>query len=316
MISKILQLIPEYRDYLWGGERLRPGSSPIAEAWVVFEHDKVASGRLAGFTLGELAMEYGIDLLGKWAVQRSGTRFPLLIKLLDCAQWLSLQVHPTDELALQIEGPGHFGKTEAWFVLDAVPGAQIIAGLQSGVSTAVLQAALQAGAILDLVQYHEVNSGDTVFMPAGIIHALGPGLLIYEVQQSSDLTYRVYDWGRPQTGDRVLHLDKALAAADPSCKPAQVALPALVDGSQTVLCRSTYFILEMLAAYSQKIHQATCAESFHALTVIEGSALVQAGGEEIRLEQFQSVVIPAVTGEYQINPLGVCRLLKASVSAP
>lgn len=316
MLSKILQLNPEYRDYLWGGERLRPGFSPIAEAWAVFAGDKVASGSLAGSTLSELAATYGAELLGKWTIQRSGTRFPLLIKLLDCAQWLSLQVHPTDELALQLEGPGHFGKTEAWVVLAATPEAQIIAGLQTGVTRATMQAALRNGAILELVQYHEVNRGDSVLMPAGTIHALGPGLLIYEVQQTSDLTYRVYDWGRPQTGGRVLHIDKAIAAANPASRPTISPSAAFVDGSQRILCSSEYFILEMLTANSQLIPQDTCAETFHALTVIEGSALVQAGSEEIRLEQFESAVIPAATGEYQIIPLGAYRLLKASVPAP
>ncbi len=127
--------------------------------------------------------------MGANTVAHTGTRFPLLIKILDCAQWLSLQVHPDDEAAERLEGPGYFGKTEAWHVLDAAPGAQLIAGMRPDTTAEALAAAIRDGTILDFVQYQDVRAGDTVFMPARTIHTLGPGLLIYEVQQTSDLTY-------------------------------------------------------------------------------------------------------------------------------
>ncbi len=110
-LNSFLKLTPEYRDYVWGGDRLRPGHNPTAEAWVIWEKDRIETGPLAGKTLGEAAQEFGSALLGEKVVARTGLRFPLLIKLLDCAQWLSLQVHPNDEQALQLEGPGQFGKT-------------------------------------------------------------------------------------------------------------------------------------------------------------------------------------------------------------
>ena len=118
MTTKLLQLVPEYRDYVWGGQRLRPGTL-TAEAWVVYENDRIANGPLAGKTLGEAAQELGADLLGENPVKRTGTRFPVLIKLLDCNEWLSVQVHPNDEQAAQMEGPDQFGKTEAWYILEA-----------------------------------------------------------------------------------------------------------------------------------------------------------------------------------------------------
>ena len=117
---------------MWGGDRLRPGHNPTAEAWVIWENDRIETGPLAGKTLGEAAQEFGSALLGQKAVARTGMRFPLLIKLLDCAQWLSLQVHPNDEQALRLEGPGQFGKTEAWHVLEAQAGATLIAGVKPG----------------------------------------------------------------------------------------------------------------------------------------------------------------------------------------
>src|SRR5690242_6726517 len=133
-LNSFLKLEPVYRDYVWGGDRLRPGHAPTAEAWVVWEGDHIESGPLTGRPLGEAAAEHGQALLGRKAVAKTGDRFPLLIKLLDCAQWLSLQVHPNDALAVKLEGVGQFGKTEAWHVLDAKPDAKLIAGLKPDIS--------------------------------------------------------------------------------------------------------------------------------------------------------------------------------------
>ena len=312
MLPKFLQLIPEYRDYVWGGDRLRPGVVPTAEAWVVYEKDRIDSSP-AGQDLGELTVEYGPALLGQRVHKRSGERFPLLIKLIDSAQWLSVQVHPTDEQAIQIEGPGQLGKTEAHHILEAAPGAQMIAGLQSGTSQAEMENAIRKGDIQELVQYLDVQAGDTIYMPAGTIHAIGPGLLIYEVQEASDLTYRVYDWGRPPTGGRILHIDKSLAVANPDLHPQAQPLPPLTDGERISLCQSPYFTLEMLNAQTRDIHLNTAGETFHALTVIEGSAQLNAGNETIQLEKFETALIPAATRRYQIHPDRPFRLLKASV---
>ena len=192
-LNKILRLLPEYRDYIWGGNRLRPGVVPTAEAWVIYEADRVANGKLSGLTLAEVAQEFGEDLLGEVPFRRTGNRFPLLIKLLDSAQWLSLQVHPNDEQARSLEGPNHFGKTEAWHIIDAARNAQLIAGMKPNTPSGPLAEAIRNETVADWVQYHTVHKGDSIFMPPGTLHALGPGLLLYEVQQTSDLTYRVYD---------------------------------------------------------------------------------------------------------------------------
>jgi mannose-6-phosphate isomerase len=313
MLPKILQLTPEYRNYVWGGERLRPGVVPTAEAWVVAENDLIACGALAGRTLANLAGESRMDLLGRHVYQSTGERFPLLIKLLDCAQWLSIQVHPSDEQARKMEGPGQFGKSEAWHVLEASPEARLIAGLKPGVSQADLEAAMRTGAIQKLVQYLEVYTGDTIYMPAGTIHALGPGLLIYEVQENSDLTYRVYDWDRPQAGGRVLHIDQSLAVANPAASPQAIPAPELAEGGQVVVCRSTYFTLRLLAASRTAITLDTAGETFHALTVMEGVARIIAGEDSILLNKFQTALIPAATGVYHVQPIGQYRMLAASI---
>jgi mannose-6-phosphate isomerase len=308
-----LQLIPQYRDYLWGGQRLRPGQL-TAEAWVVYAGDFVAAGPLAGRTLAEAAAQDPIGLLGERTVARTGARFPLLIKILDCAQWLSLQVHPDDAAAERLEGPGHFGKTEAWHVLDATPDAQLIAGMRPGTTAEALAAAIRDGTILDFVQYQAVRAGDTVFMPARTIHALGPGLLIYEVQQTSDLTYRVFDWNRPASPGRVLHIEKSLAVADPSAAAPARPAPALAAGEEAELVACPYFTLDLIVGREQAIAGDTAGQTFHALTVIEGAAEVVARDGALRLDRFDSAVIPAACGAYEIRSLEGCRVLRASAA--
>ena len=307
-----LRLRPEYRDYVWGGDRLRPGHAPTAEAWIVYEGDRVADGPLAGRTLAEVAAEAGAALLGERVVARTGQRFPLLVKLLDCAQWLSLQVHPNDEQAARLEGPEHFGKTEAWYVLDAAPDAQLVAGLKPGVGADAMAEAMRAGSIMDLVQFHAVRAGDTVFIRAGTLHALGPGLLIYEVQQTSDLTYRVYDWGRPQSSGRALHIEKSLAVTDPHA--GGDVRPTSPEGqARQTLAQSPYFRLELLAPTADGLTLDTEGQTFHALTVVEGEASVTAGPHHLALRPYDTVVIPATTGAYTVATEGEARVLKASV---
>jgi mannose-6-phosphate isomerase len=311
-LNSFLKLAPSYRDYVWGGERLRPGHYPTAEAWVVWEGDVIDSGPLAGKTLGEAAEEFGNALLGEKTTSRTGTRFPLLIKLLDCAQWLSLQVHPNNQLAEELEGPGQFGKTEAWHILDSEPDAKLIAGLKPNTPPKQLAESIRNGTVIDHVQYVNVRQGDTVFMPAGTLHALGPGLLVYEVQQTSDWTYRVYDWGRPATEKRPLHIEKSIRATRADFTAPITPPPATGDGTRHVLIECEFFTLELLSGTSKTIDLDISGETFHAITVIEGKAVLKAGDEQVELDRFQTVVVPAQVGSYEFQPLTECRALKSS----
>jgi len=311
-LNSFLKLTPSYRDYVWGGEKLRPGHYPTAEAWVVWESDVIETGNFAGKTLGEVARQFGEAFLGVKTISRTGTRFPLLIKLLDCAQWLSLQVHPNNEQAVELEGAGQFGKTEAWHILEAEPNARLIAGLKPNTSPDTLAESIRNGTIIDHVQYADVKQGDTVFMPAGTLHALGPGLLVYEVQQTSDWTYRVYDWGRPATEKRPLHIDKSIAVTRADFTAPVTPMPETANGTCHTLVQCEYFTLEMLSGISKSIELDTKSESFHAVTVIEGKATLKAGDEQVELNQFQTAVVPAQVGGYQFQPLTNCRALKSS----
>src|ERR671927_1165823 len=217
--QKLFRLEPQYRERVWGGRRLKAADPPVGEAWVAFGESRVAGGDYEGKTVAELSEEYGAEFLGGAAAERYGTRFPLLVKLLDCADWLSVQVHPNDEQARRLVGPEEFGKSEAWHFIEAEPGATIYAGVRAGTSKEELEAAIRGGRVLEVAEQLEVKAGETVYIPAGTLHALGPGLLLYEVQQSSDTTYRVYDWDRPASAGRELHVEQSVAVTNPLCVP-------------------------------------------------------------------------------------------------
>lgn len=216
-----LLLTPIYRRYLWGGRRFAtslgrplPPGDDFAESWELVDRGAdqsvVAAGPLAGTTLGELVRKQGRDLLGRHAPQ---TVFPLLFKFLDACRDLSVQVHPDDARAAKLSPPD-LGKTEAWYVVDAAPGSRIYAGLRPGIDHASLAAALRAGRCEDVMHSFEPRPGDCVFIPAGTIHAIGAGLVVAEIQESSDVTYRLYDWNRVGADgkSRPLHIDAGLEA--------------------------------------------------------------------------------------------------------
>jgi mannose-6-phosphate isomerase len=307
-----LLLQPQYRDYVWGGQRLRPGKR-TAEAWMVHENNRIASGALAGETLAQAATKLGAVLLGRRPVARTGLRFPLLIKLLDCAAWLSLQVHPDNAHAVRLEGPGNFGKTEAWHILEAEPGAELLGGLRPGTDAAALEQAIRRGTLLEMMQRLEVHTGDSLLIPAGMIHALGPGLLVYEVQQVSDITYRVYDWDRPASEGRALHIEKSIAAADPAAVGALVPQRPLAEGERRPLVTCEFFTLDLLGAANRPFSLDTGGESFHAVTVFEGAAVLEGDGWQQPLSRFQTALIPAACGAYRLRPDGAMKALLARV---
>jgi len=307
-------LEPTYRDYVWGGNRLRPNVEKTAEAWIVYEGNIAANGAYAGKTLAEIAEKEGETLLGDKVFAQTGTRFPLLIKLLDCADWLSLQVHPNDEQAEKLEGVGHFGKTEAWYVVEADEGAQLLGGLTEGVKFSDLQAALHTGKILSLTQCHDVQTGDYIFIPAGLIHALGPGLLIYEVQQTSDITYRVYDWDRPMTAGRKLHLEQAAAVLNSGLKGELLPGPPREFEGVKRLVSSSYFGLDLIAGKSGVINLEPCVGSFSTITILDGQVKVRGADWSFELKRFETLVIPAIWNEVQLELNNQVRALRSAAA--
>lgn len=305
---------PDYRPRTWGGWRLAPpGDEPIGEAWVAGPGTVVADGPFAGRTLDDLAGQLGADLVGRAAPGRA--RFPLLVKLLDTASWLSVQVHPDDTTAHRLAGPGAVGKTEAWYVLEADPGAELVAGVRPGEDPDAIRALIRQGdaALEARLARHPVRAGDAVLVSAGTLHTIGPGLLIYELQQPSDITYRVYDWGRPATAGRRLHHAEAEAAVDPTAE-VTVAHPEPGAGPTTI-ARCPHFSLDLVDLDSTALRLDPAGRSLHCLTVAEGSVTVSGGPrvapwrfERARLE---TLVIPAGAGPYEIAAAGTARVLLA-----
>lgn len=255
---------------VWGGARLAKrlgleAQEPIGELWLAYDQNRIRSGPLAGRTLAEALPELGPGFIGRAACSRYGLELPLLVKLLDTAEWLSVQVHPDDAYAHTVEAAtGFHGKTEAWYILEGE--GEIVYGLKEPMARESLAKAAQEGTIWNSLQREWVISDQVIPVPAGTIHALGPGLLLYEVQQRSDLTYRLYDYGRP----RELHLQKGLDVArlEPTPLPRPTPLPAR---HKEILLAGEAFVLERHHLRGRLTLQAP-QDSFLLLTLIVGGA--------------------------------------------
>ncbi|MCU0466245.1 MAG: class I mannose-6-phosphate isomerase [Anaerolineae bacterium] len=303
-----LLMQPTLHTRVWGGHTLEtrygkrlPTHEPYGESWELHDTSTVANGALSGHTVGALTQEYGAALIGPDADPSQG--FPLLIKLLDCHDWLSVQVHPDDALALELEGEPR-GKTEAWVLLDAAPGAKIVVGVKGGTDTDGLAAAIRENRLEPLLTYREVSAGEVVFMAAGTVHALGPGVMVYEVQQSSDQTYRMYDWGRVGLDGqpRQLHIEKSLRAARLGVTPPVSHLGKAAPGGKVL--DSDYFITTRHAPSGTPEPLDTGGRRFHAITCTDGTLRVGWPGGEVAFSAGETVLVPASVGAYTLEGTG------------
>lgn len=299
------------KEKVWGGTRIAgrfngelPSDRPIGELWLLWDQLVVTNGPFQGRTLADLVRSYPIPLLGGRAGTGSDPKFPLLLKILDANDTLSVQVHPDDRYAREHEGEP-FGKAEAWLILDADPDARLIHGVRRPLTRAAARRAIEAGRLEEALEYIEASPGDVIMNGPGTIHALGGGILLYELQQSSDLTYRLYDWDR-QDPDRPLHIDKALDVArlDPfqEHKIVPVDVPES-GGMRRILCASEPFAAEWLQVHSS-VTERPAGECFHALTVLQGKGRLAYGDQatsQLGLRPGESVLIPAGVEEYEIQ---------------
>lgn len=307
-----LRLRPILKRIRWGGTRLgtvlgKPigDASDVAESWEVCDHGSdqsvVVSGPRQGWTLSRLVRECGAELLGQHA---GCTQFPLLVKFLDAQDRLSVQVHPNDDQARQHDRAEN-GKTEAWVILAAEPGSRIYAGLNPGVDRAALECALRDGTVEPCLHHFEVAAGDCVFIPAGTVHAIGEGVLLAEVQQSSDTTYRLYDWGRLGSDGkpRALHIEQALDCIDFTRGPVGKIAP-------TVIHNGAIRVEQMIHCPYFEISRFTVPQPFtlrndnrcHILTVVRGKGELFADGTTERLAIGDTLLIPAAGLPAQIVP--------------
>jgi mannose-6-phosphate isomerase len=303
-----LRFHPILRRYLWGGRRLETlgktleAGDDFAESWEIVDHGNdqsvVVAGALAGRTLGELVCDHGPELLGR----HSGIKqFPLLFKFLDANDRLSIQVHPDDARAGLLDPPD-LGKTEAWVILAAEPGSYLYAGLRRGFDRALLEREVARRTVELCLERIEPRAGDCFFLPAGVVHALGPGLLVAEIQQASDTTYRLYDWSRlgPDGKPRPLHIAQALEVIDFQHGPVAAQRPQLTNRPGVErLVECDKFVLDRwkLSGTGAVGGDQRC----HILSVLEGSIEIEGDPVARPLERGGVALLPAELGAVNIQ---------------
>ncbi len=311
-----------YAERIWGGRKLEsvygkslPPNIPVGEAWLVSDHPQhvstVTSGpeHIVGRTLRELLEEDAPAILGTHASLTVHGRFPLLLKILDAADYLSVQVHPDDAAAARLGEPD-VGKTEMWHVLEADPGSQLICGLNPAVDDKDLRGLVAANKFQDALVKFAVSSGTSVFVPAGTVHAIGSGILLAEIQQNSDVTYRIHDWNRLQEDGtpRTLHIDKSLCVIRYGSRHTGPVNPLTIHRgsvSSQVLAACRYFAAERTELASGIVVRDTCARSFHLLLATTGSISVQAGDASQTLARGRALLVPGSFSEFSVTGTGV-----------
>lgn len=285
----------------WGDQRLAqslgkplPPDAPIGESWETGNEARVAHGPLAGTTLQQLVTQYGLSLLGRRGLEASQPfgDFPLLIKFIDANEVLSVQVHPNDDQARPL---GQRGKTEAWHILAAEPGAELIVGLCNPLSSEVLRHFLAANRLPEVLARLPVRAGDTVIVPAGTLHAIGPGILLYEIQEQSDITYRFYDWNRVDTTGqtRPLHVDEGLAVLAPGQR-ARMTQPLALARWRTILTACRYFALERWRLDGEQLLRFPPGETVRILSCISGTLTLTTEQDcSVLLATSQTALVPA-----------------------
>jgi mannose-6-phosphate isomerase len=313
---------PLFKDRTWGGRRLetlyrkrRPSNGGIGESWEVSDRpgdeSVVANGALAGRSLHWITREHGAELLGRTRPALDG-RFPLLCKILDAQQPLSLQVHPPARVAAALQGEP---KTEMWYIAEAAPGAELFVGLRRGVTRAEFEAKIATGEVADCFHRIPVTAGDTMFLPSGRVHAIGAGLVIFEIQQNSDTTYRVFDWNRQPP--RELHVPQSLASIDFSDFEPTLVSPNLVDPGpppRRALVRHPLFDVDLIAT------DAPATQTFdrgrlRVAAIVAGRATVSGAGVSVDLAAGQFCVIPAALTDAAIALEGESKVLVTQAGA-
>lgn len=315
---EILKLNPVFKDYIWGGTRLRDDFglktdiNPVAEGWMLACHkdgmNTIDGGEYDGKTLESVIKEGGKSKIAGTNSEKF-PYFPVLIKLIDAKDNLSVQVHPDNEYAARVEH--EFGKTEMWYVLDAAPGATLIYGFKNKIGKEEFKQAIESNTLLDVLNVVEVKKGDMFFIEAGTVHAIGKGALIAEIQQNSNSTYRVYDYGRlgKDGKSRELHIQKAIDVS--KTEPAKYGTKPF--GKKEEISGGTRQMLTECPLFSVynyelcgKVELNANEESFNHILVVDGSGKI--GGREFK--KGDSFFVPANYGNYEIDGNGEFILTK------
>lgn len=320
-----IKFSPLFKDKIWGGQKIKThfglDFAPLpncGEAWLLSGYpgneSVVSNGFLKGNDLNELIEVYMEDLLGDKVFETYGNEFPLLIKILDSNDWLSIQVHPDDELAAARHDGS--GKTEMWYVIDAEPGAELISGFRRTLGKEEYLDKLNSGKLTTVLNYEKASPGDVFFVPAGRVHALGPGILIAEIQQSSDHTYRIYDFDRkdPSGKSRELHTDLALDALDLEFRPGIRTTYTAEPGQRVPLVECPYFETSLLEFGTSLVRNYDELDSFVILFCIEGKITLHYADGIESFKAGEVIFLPAILeGDIRLESLAPSKVLEVFI---
>jgi mannose-6-phosphate isomerase len=313
-----------YKDKIWGGQKIRTflhkdfGSLPnCGETWeisgVKSDVSVVANGELAGQSLAALVEEHQGQLVGKKVYERFGNEFPLLVKFIDAADDLSIQVHPDDELAKKRHNS--FGKTEMWYVIEADPGSTLISGFNQQVSEEVYLDKFNSGHLTDILNREDVKAGDVFFLPAGRVHTIGKGLLIAEIQQTSDITYRIYDFDRvdDKGNKRELHTEEALAAIDYNFYPEYKTKYEAVKDEVVKVVTCQYFTTNILDYTESTERDYSSLDSFVIHVCVGGGYTLVYDGTEYEVKLGESILIPNSVDKVELKTSTGFKILESYI---
>lgn len=302
---------PQLKRRIWGGTKLlsrgvTPVKNPIGESWELFDIDGsssiIANGKEAGRSLHDLFRANPVGLCGENVKKLAVDHFPLFLKIVETCQDMSLHVHPSDDLAKQTIGPQAVGKHEAWYILDAKPGANIYYGLSKAISEDELRLTIAEGKLHHHLNTIPVRSGDFISVPAGLMHSAGKGITFLEMSQPCSHSYRVYDWNRKPA--RELHLDDALKAATRhKVSPASIRItkPKSGDKRQILLTHHNFIIEQLSLDYKTPVNFKTDGHTCSIVFILMGFALATSGGETVELSSWQSCLFPAEIKEFTLT---------------
>ena len=304
---------PIYKEVIWGGMEIFPfkgipvDSEKIGESWEISHVEQhlsvVANGFLEGKTIDEIINEYGAQLLGTKVISQTGNTFPLLIKFIDACDNLSVQVHPDDDMALERHNSP--GKTEIWYVVKATPDALLYCGFSQQTDIEEYKRRVEENSIMDIIKKYHIKEGDVFFLPAGSVHAIGMGCFILEIQQTSDITYRIYDYNRKDFNgyERELHTELAKDAINYNYSFDYKKEYSHVENGSTELVHCQYFTTNLLNLNKPTKRILTEIDSFIVYVCIKGkTTLTDNKGNIITIHQGQTVLIPADTENITITP--------------
>lgn len=323
MLNYPIRFEPILKEKIWGGNKLKEvlhknsEKENLGESWEISgvpgNISVVANGPLKGKTLNSLLEEYKERLLGERNYKKFGAEFPLLIKFIDAETELSVQLHPQDDIAKKRHNS--FGKTEMWYIVQADEGAEVSIGFKKSISEAEYLEHLNSGKIPDLLNFEKVKKGDSFFINTGKVHAIGGGVLLAEIQQTSDITYRIYDWNRvdPEGNSRELHTDLALAAIDFDRRDDFIRQYSRVENYSENIVTCEYFTTNFLPVKGNIIKDYSALDSFVIYMCVSGEAEINVSGNSENIIKGQTLLVPAENYQVQITSSEGAELLEVYV---